>query len=483
MVKRNFEKMAADSQAIDKRPNVSNKLSRLDAPARLDSTSADSSTDAQYSDQLLTADRPSTSDQGSSINASTEISFFQLRPYVLIAEMLNSVPEKYYDVGGLPRINVKQTIVDKFETMRFLGYGSYATIWLVKNKVDGDYEALKITKSDPKYQESSLREIRFMKYLLTEGQHKNIVQFLGNFEMTEQGAIHHAMRFKVLGPNLNEILSGSATKFHPDVLRSIIKQLLKAVEYVHKHGIIHMDIKPGNIMIEISEDNVGMIAKNPKTSYNIYLMDLTNANSRLTVKLGDFGMSFQKDLDDERTARPTCTYRSPESFLTTGIDFPIDMWSVGCTIYKLATRERLFSCKKPEGHSYRHIKKMAKMFGDIPKAPYNALLRPECSHIFEEDGYFPGGNSDFHKILADKVTNSCLQNSKDAECFSKFVSLFFKLDPKKRVTAKEALENQFPLPNGDKSVRGIETAKRPGMPSVGPSKTSIFQPSSFSGGN
>uniref|UniRef100_A0A1I7U256 Protein kinase domain-containing protein n=1 Tax=Caenorhabditis tropicalis TaxID=1561998 RepID=A0A1I7U256_9PELO len=286
--------------------------------------------------------------------------------------------------------------------------------------------------------------------------------------MTEQGAIHHAMRFKVLGPNLNEILYESAPKFHPDVLKSIIKQLLKAVEYVHKHGIIHMDIKPGNIMIEISEENVGMIAKNPKTSYNIYLMDLTNANSKLTVKLGDFGMSFQKDLDDERTARPTCTYRSPESFLTTGIDFPIDI---------------LFSCKKPEGHSYRHIKKIAKMFGDIPKAPYNALLRPECSHIFGEDGYFTGGNSDFHKILADKVTNSCLLNSKDAECFSKFVSLFFKLDPKKRVTAKEALENQFLLPDGDKSVRGIETAERPGIPSVGPSKTSISQPSSFSGGN
>uniref|UniRef100_A0A1I7U2Y2 Protein kinase domain-containing protein n=1 Tax=Caenorhabditis tropicalis TaxID=1561998 RepID=A0A1I7U2Y2_9PELO len=269
MSKRNLEKMKADNQNMEEYPE---KLSRSDAAACPSTPTA--------INQLPTDSRQSTFDQESIGKAQTAaLSSLQVQTIKICPAKLSSVPENEYGKNGFPRIAVGQKVGGKFDTLKFLGFGKYATIWLVKNSVDGKYEAWKITKSDPHYQEKAKGEAQFMEYMVEMGTHKNIVKFLGITEIREKGAIHHALRFEMLGPNLNEVLHQSELKFHPDVLRNMIKQLLKAVEYVHHRGIIQMDIKPENMILHISN--------------NIYHLDLTRANSKSTLKLADFGMAFR----------------------------------------------------------------------------------------------------------------------------------------------------------------------------------------------
>uniref|UniRef100_A0A1I7U1W5 Protein kinase domain-containing protein n=1 Tax=Caenorhabditis tropicalis TaxID=1561998 RepID=A0A1I7U1W5_9PELO len=472
MSKRNLGTMETDSQNMEEHPE---KLSRSDAPA-----ASPASTGV---DQLPTTSHQSTSDQGTSDDTPTAVPSLQVQPYKIRCAKLSSVPENAYEENGVPRIAVGQEVGGQFDTLKFLGFGTYATIWLVKNKVDGNYEALKITKSDPNYQQKAKRESQFMNYMIQMGTHENIVDYLGITEITENGAIHQALRFEVLGPNLNEVLNQCELKFHPNVLKNMIKQLLKAVEYVHLKGIIHMDIKPANIMFAICEEDVQSVATSLDDSHNIYHLDLAHANSKFTLKLGDFGIAFKTGVHNDRPAPPTCTYRAPESILTTGLNFPIDMWSVGCVIYKIVTRRSLISCAKQDGHYYDHLVKMAEILGSIPKAPFNNLIRPDCTEYFEADDYIlHGENPDTHKIFVDAATRHHYLNATDAEMFSKFVVKFFKLDPKQRVTANKALENDFLLTNEDKSVE-IETAGRPGMPSVDPSDASTSQPCSSASGN
>uniref|UniRef100_A0A1I7U1W8 Protein kinase domain-containing protein n=1 Tax=Caenorhabditis tropicalis TaxID=1561998 RepID=A0A1I7U1W8_9PELO len=269
MSKRNLGTMETDSQNMEEHPE---KLSRSNAPVASPTAI----------NQLPTTSRQSTSNQGSSGKAPS----LQVPTIKISCAELDSVPEDEYGENGFARIDIEQEIGGQFDTLKFLGFGAYATIWLVKNRVDGKYEALKITKSNPDYEETVMREVQFMNYMIKLGTHENIVEFLGFTEINVDRAIHQVLRFEVLGPNLDEVLQ-SELKFHPDVLKNMIKQLLKAVEYIHRQHIIHMDIKTENIMFAICDEDIQMMAIRSYASNNIYHLDLTSADSKFTLKLAD----------------------------------------------------------------------------------------------------------------------------------------------------------------------------------------------------
>uniref|UniRef100_A0A1I7U1W9 Protein kinase domain-containing protein n=1 Tax=Caenorhabditis tropicalis TaxID=1561998 RepID=A0A1I7U1W9_9PELO len=365
---------------------------------------------------------------------------------------LSSVDEDEYGEEGLLRMDVGYKFGD-YKTLRFLGSGGYATIWLVKNKAERTYEALKITKSYIGDREKAEKEADFMEYMMKMGTHRNIVDFLGGFQITVEDACHLVMRYEVMGPNLYDIIDYK-TKFHPDVVRKMIKHLLKAVEYIHRQHIIHMDIKTENMMFEISHEDIRDMAKSTDTTHNIYHLDLTRANSKFTLKLADFGLACIIGPSNEKADPPASPFRPPESVLTLTVDFPIDMWSVGCTIYEIVTRKQLLSCTPEDNDSYRLLHKLAKLLGPIPKAPFTIRTRPDALSVFGDDDCIHQGNPNVRRNFANAARKYL--NDDDSEAFAKFLIQFFEYDPKKRVTAKEALKNWFIVPKGDQSIRENE---------------------------
>lgn len=110
-------------------------------------------------------------------------------------------------------------------------------------------------------------------------------------------------------PNLSEISLKSEEE-----LKSIIRQLILGLEYLHKHNLCHRDIKPENILYDQKEGR---------------------------LKIIDFGISKKTFLRGARrdmlTIIGTNFYFAPEIYIGGGYDEKVDIWALGVTIYKLIT--------------------------------------------------------------------------------------------------------------------------------------------------
>lgn len=102
-------------------------------------------------------------------------------------------------------------------------------------------------------------------------------------------------------------------------MKEISYQILKTIQFLHKHKICHRDIKPENI-----------------------LYDEANKN----IKIIDFGISKNLMERGRRKEMLTITgtlyYRAPEMFDGGGYDEMVDLWALGVTIYKLMTGKTPF---------------------------------------------------------------------------------------------------------------------------------------------
>uniref|UniRef100_A0A1I7U1W0 Protein kinase domain-containing protein n=1 Tax=Caenorhabditis tropicalis TaxID=1561998 RepID=A0A1I7U1W0_9PELO len=358
------------------------------------------------------------------------------------------ISECEYDPGRLPRIILGDVIrpdsqnsnMDKYKVLKYLGRGGFAKVWLSETKI-GEYSAIKVTESDKYFREAAEREIMFMGILQKFRQHNNIVKFLGCFAIKNDTVQHMALRFEALGPNLDHILDRSVQKFHPNVMKTIIKQLLEALKYIHRKFIIHVDIKPSNILIAISKENMLDIVHSLGSTDDYYL-DLNY--SKLNVKLGDFGVSVKTRKACQSEHLSTCAYRAPESFLTTTIDFPIDLWSMGCVIHKIVTRKPLFTCgqeKDDEQHGIAHLIKMARTLGPIPAAPFRTSSRPVYEEVFGKRNSFSRGNPFVRGNFVEAAAGYL--EAQEANRFYNFMQKFLEYDPKKRITAAMANEDEF----------------------------------------
>lgn len=162
-----------------------------------------------------------------------------------------------------------------------------------------------------------------------------IVQMYEHFTFRK----HICMTFELLSINLYDLLKlNKFTGLPRDRVRRISFQVLKALCFVSKAGIIHCDLKPENVLLiwppdkmtssGVNGSNVSANNSGPKDT------GLPFDHQQDFVKLIDFGSScFQKG--------PTYPYiqsrfyRAPEVLLRLGYSQPIDIWSFGCLVAEL----------------------------------------------------------------------------------------------------------------------------------------------------
>lgn len=204
--------------------------------------------------------------------------------------------------------------IDEFEKLSKIGEGTYGMVYKARDKSTGEIVALKMLKPNIVNRTKNLRWRREID-ILTLCHNPSIVE-LKEVLFTCNGcdkSIYLVMEY--VGKDLRGVMQ---KRWHPFLeidVKFFMRQLLSGVEYLHDRNILHRDLKPSNILVH-------------------------NNN---TLKICDFG--FSRVIGSGPYTQPVVSlwYRAPELLLgSRNYTSAIDMWSLGCIMAELLSKEVLF---------------------------------------------------------------------------------------------------------------------------------------------
>src|SRR3984957_14153656 len=154
------------------------------------------------------------------------------------------------------------------------------------------------------------------------------------FDWGEDNGTYFIVMEFIDGRPLSSILR-TAGPLHPDRAAEIAADVALALDYAHRHGVIHRDIKPGNVLI----------------------------TDEGQVKVTDFGIARAVNTDESLTqtgaVMGTATYFSPEQAEGLGVDARSDIYSLGVVIYEMLTGRPPFLGDTPVSVASKHVRDIA----------------------------------------------------------------------------------------------------------------------------
>jgi serine/threonine protein kinase len=233
-----------------------------------------------------------------------------------------------------------------------LGQGGMASVHLAHDTVLDRPVAVKTLHTnlgnEPSFRERFRREAQSVAKL----NHTNIVSVFDSGEDVIDGQlVPYIVMEYVEGQPLGDVLAADIAQYGAmpaDKALKVTGDVLAALAVSHEMGLVHRDIKPGNVMI----------------------------TKRGVVKVMDFGIaramqSGVTSMTQTGMVVGTPQYLSPEQALGRGVDERSDLYSVGCMLFELLTGRLPFDADSPLAMAYQHVQ-------EIPPAPsaFNRALGP-----------------------------------------------------------------------------------------------------------
>ncbi len=232
--------------------------------------------------------------------------------------------------------------INNIELVQVLNTGGTATVFLGVDLFTGMPVAVKELKANmfkSEYVRNKFLE-EANQYLYLE--HPNIVR-LHDFIITEES--HYLVMEYVDGKNLLDYMNTVTGPLPMQNVALLFNEVLSALSYVHDKKLVHLDIKPSNIMLS------------------------TNNN----VKLVDFGITLDKNNQNKEKMMGSPAYMSPEQILEEEIDHQSDIYSAGIAMYELIMGKLPFQKCETREELFEAIKN-----NEMPEIQANNMLDQEC---------------------------------------------------------------------------------------------------------
>jgi len=238
----------------------------------------------------------------------------------------------------------------KYPIVREIGSGATSRVYLARDTFADREVAIKLFLFDENVNPQTERMMHkaFLAEAALAGKlsHPHIVEILDAVAEPEHSYL------------VMEFVPGTTLEAHADVTNllplnkvvEIIFKCIRALEYAFQHGVIHRDIKPGNILLSKSGD----------------------------TKVSDFGASFQQRRDQDTTQLTgvgSPAYMSPEQIRTEDVTHQTDIYSLGVVMYRLLTGRLPYEANTQAGLSYA-------ILNTPPSRP--ATLRPDLPPLLDE---------------------------------------------------------------------------------------------------
>jgi tRNA A-37 threonylcarbamoyl transferase component Bud32 len=226
-------------------------------------------------------------------------------------------------VGADPRIGSE---LAGYRIERLLGRGGMSVVYLAEDTRLRRRVALKLLApelaEDERFRERFLRESRVAASL----DHPNVIPI---YEAGEaEGVLFIAMRY-VEGTDLQRLLA-QERRLEPARTLAILSQVANALDEAHAHGLVHRDVKPGNVLLAAHE--------------HVYLSDFG-----LTKQTGS-----ESNLTETGQFMGTADYVSPEQVDREPATAASDQYALGCVLYECLAGEAPYRSESLMGVLYSH---------------------------------------------------------------------------------------------------------------------------------
>lgn len=263
----------------------------------------------------------------------------------------------------------------RYKKGRFLGKGGFAKCYEITRLHDNKIFACKIVAkasiTKPRARDKLKTEIHIHRRL----NHERVVKFVSNFEDADNVYIVLEL---CTNTSLNDYLRRKKRMTEPEAMY-YLKELIQGLKYLHKHRVIHRDLKLGNLFLDES----------------------------MHLKIGDFGLAAMLSEEGEKktTICGTPNYIAPEILDgKSGHSFEVDVWSLGVIMYTMLIGRPPFETKDIKS-TYRQIRHCQYTFPET--APISADAKKVICDILVLD---PKKRPSLDRLLAHPWFDGCPSN-------------------------------------------------------------------------
>jgi len=230
------------------------------------------------------------------------------------------------------------------------------------------------------------------------------------------------MVFEYLSHDLTGLLNHPTFALTPAHKKHLAKQMFEGLDYLHRRGVLHRDIKAANILISKTGE----------------------------LKFADFGLArfYQKRQKQDYTNRViTIWYRSPELLLgETQYGPAVDIWSAACVLVEIFTRHAIFP---GDGGEINQLDKIYNVLGTPTRAEWPGITDLQWYELLRPAHRIP---STFAEKYRDRVSSGAFE----------LLEAMFQYDPANRPTAADVLEHPYFTTEDPKAQQVWELAELDG---------------------